>query len=189
MGFFENALGAIPIVGPAIQNTLAQNNQRQADYDSRLQSDRQMDFQKEMSNTAHQREVEDLKLAGLNPNLSAGGNGSSTPSGAASSSSAAPQISMPSILSYANDLKDIEVKDQSMKINAANSAAQIAKGLTDQELSKAKTILAKKGMLRANLEGEASDIMMKGIKWLKQQINTPSLKNLQTQPKTEQRLP
>lgn len=58
--------------------------QQQADNNawSAEQAQRQMDFQREMSNTAHQREVADLQAAGLNPILSVN-SGASVPNGAA----------------------------------------------------------------------------------------------------------
>lgn len=42
----------------------------------------QIDFQREMSNTAFQRQVQDLKLAGINPMMATHLGGSSTPQGA-----------------------------------------------------------------------------------------------------------
>lgn len=57
-------------IGGVLQN---QANAREAQ--------RNRDFQQEMSNTSHQRQVRDLKAAGLNPLLSATG-GASTPTGA-----------------------------------------------------------------------------------------------------------
>lgn len=54
-----------------------QNNEWSAE-----QAQKQMDFQERMSNTAHVREIADLKAAGLNPVLSAKLGGASTPVGA-----------------------------------------------------------------------------------------------------------
>lgn len=73
----------INFVGGLIQ----QNSQQQMAEDQRASewraSNVQMDFQREMSGSAHQREIKDLKAAGLNPILSGtGGMGSTTPGGA-----------------------------------------------------------------------------------------------------------
>lgn len=68
--------------GSLIGGILGYVGQKSANAANAKQAQLNRDFQERMSSTAHQREVNDLRAAGLNPILSASKGGSSTPGGA-----------------------------------------------------------------------------------------------------------
>lgn len=152
-----------------VLNAFSQERTNQMSTDA---ANNQMNFQRETRANSHQTEVRDLQAAGLNPILSAGGSGAGTSSGASPALSA-PQINLPDILSYGISLKQLEQADQKIAIDKANSAAAIAKGLTEQDLNKMKKIMLQKGMIRAELEGEASGVLRNILNFMKKSTRTP----------------
>lgn len=113
------------------------------------QSAKQMVFQERMSNTAHQREVRDLRAAGLNPILSAN-KGASSPGGAQANIRNIAEGATSSALAASRNKKELALLDA--QFNATSQAGQASSAQASKAL--AEEALLKQGLPGAKAEAD-----------------------------------
>lgn len=143
MGGWEAAASA---GGSLLGGVFGAIGQNQSNIANAREAAKNREFQKMMSDTAHTREVADLRAAGLNPVLSAGGGGASTPSGAG----------------YTNESTTEPIAASAKE--AASIMAQVNKTRAETKLIETQTSNAKNQGRMTSVTGDLADIVSGPIK-------------------------
>lgn len=130
------------IAGGIVSGGIGLIGQHNANKTNISQANTNRDFQERMSRNAHQYEVEDLKAAGLNPILSAGGGGAATPSGSTAnvqSETGAAADAAQEIWAKKNERDRIKMAEHAEEEAIWTQAAQRSKTNADKEKTKIDT--------------------------------------------------
>lgn len=154
-------MGGLGIGGSMLSNSASAKESSKNRKFQAYQAEKQRQWLEHMANTAHQREVTDLRAAGLNPILSAQGQGAAVPSVSVPTGSMAPQSFDTSgfsagakvgndivntMLSSAKNVGEIDLMSKQAaaaestatlnKANAIKAAAEVQKVQSETEVNK-----------------------------------------------------
>lgn len=120
-----------------------------------FQANKNRDWQERMSGSAHQREVEDLKKAGLNPMLSIRHGGASTPSGNAAQASM-PEGAVSSAVQAATMKGNLQLQQAQVRdINAAARLKEVQAGVSEKTIPE-QILQVKEAVRKLALDGDIS---------------------------------